>query len=189
MKNQIKFLACLITVAACFYGCSAKAQTNSNPNFLQSAQDFFTHNNTNFTFSDCTVELSTGYKQVNGANAANELYGQINLGASKNFDVMLNIQFSGLGSAINAAELGFGYAVVNNHAIKVQADILAGWDATKGYATGKPNQGSLVIEPRLSLKKKLTLNTFAETAFSLPIYTIGKMNTQPSIYVGAGFTF
>ncbi len=172
-------------------GCLAHAQTpppaNPATTFVGSVENYFTLINTNFTFSGVTLEMSSGYKQVTGANAASELYAQYNL--TDNFDVMGNFQFSGLGSAINAIEAGPGYAFINHSDLKLQADLLVGWDSTKGNTTGKAGQGALVIEPRLALKKKLTLNTYAETAVSLPQYTLGKMNTQPSFYIGVGFTY
>lgn len=184
-------LCLLLCVASLFYGCTkAYAQVDTNaPTFLQSAQEYFTANNTNFTFADCKLEVSAGYKQVNGANAASELYGQYNFGGGNNFDAMANLQFSGIGSAVNGAELGFGYALINNHAIKVQADLLAGYDATKASLAKVPQYGAVVVEPRLALKKKLTPNTYAETAFSFPVYSVGRVNTQPSIFVGVGFTY
>ena len=71
----------------------------------------------------------------------------------------------------------------------MQGDILAGWDSTKGTTVKGVNQGCVVVEPRVALKKKLSVNTYAETAVSVPFYSIGKVNTQPSIYVGVGFTY
>ena len=167
---------------------SVHAQSFTNDTFFTSAKNFFTVQNTNLTFAGVKLEVSTGYKQVNGANASSELYAQYNL--SDRRDAMANIQFSGLGSAINAFEGGIGYAIINSYDVKVQTDLLIGWDSTKGTViNGGPGQGALVIEPRLGLKKKLTSNTYAETAISLPFYSIGKPNTQPSFYIGAGFTY
>lgn len=175
-----------------FAGCIAHAQTTPPPanpatTFMSRVENYFTDINTNFTFAGVKLEMSSGYKQVTGANAASELYAQYNL--TDNFDVMGNLQFSGLGSAINSVEAGPGYALINHFDLKLQADILVGWDSTKGNTTGNDGQGALVIEPRLALKKKLTPNTFAETAISLPLYTIAKLNTQPSFYIGVGFTY
>lgn len=196
----MKFNKWTLGLAALLVGITAQAQ-NINTNapagvgngvagtFVNSAYYYFTSFNTNFNFDGVKLEMSSGYKQVNGANAANELYAQYDFGASSQFDVMANFQFSGLGSAVNAAEAGFGYALISHYDTKIQLDLLGGWDSTKGYTVNGVNQGAGVIEPRIELKKKLTPNTFASTAISLPEYTIGKFNTQPSFYVGLGFTY
>lgn len=190
MKKYSTLLKVLSIAAVVAMGSftHARAQALTAPtNFLGSVQSYLTSVNTNYTFAGVKLEASSGYKQVNGANAASEVYLQYDFNPS--YDAMLNCQFSGLGSAVNAVEGGFGYALINHFDTKVQADILAGWDSTKGNVVKGVNQGALVVEPRVALKKKLTDNTFAETALSLPIYTIGKINTQPSIYIGVGFTY
>jgi len=165
----------------------ATGPANPGTLFVDSVANYFTAINTNFTFAGTKLEMSSGYKQVNGVNASSELYAQFNVNDS--FDLMGNFQFSGIGSAINAVEGGLGYSVINHFDTKVQIDLLAGWDSTKGNTVKGVQQGALVIEPRIALKKKLTPNTYAETAISLPIYTIGQLNTQPSFYIGVGFTY
>lgn len=194
MKHQLRslllvagLLAALPLAAQTTITNPPVAVTQSPASFLGSVQSYLTDINTNYTFTNVTLEASTGYKQVNGANAASEMYLQYNFGGG--FDAMANFQFSGVGSAVNAAEAGVGYALINHFDTKVQADLLAGWDTTKGAVVKGSSQGAIVVEPRVALKKKLSLNTFAETAISLPVYTIGKLNTQPSIYIGVGFTY
>ncbi len=190
-RNSISTGILIVLVLGLIAGCVAHAQSaaavNPSATFVNSVENYFTSLNTNFTFSGVKLEMSSGYKQVTGANAASELYAQYNL--TDQMDVMGNLQFSGIGSAINAVEVGPGYALINHYDVKVQADLLIGWDSTKGDTSGQSGRGALVIEPRLALKKKLTLNTYAETAVSLPEYSIGKANTQPSFYIGVGFTY
>jgi hypothetical protein len=185
----MKKILTLIGVAALLATTTLSAQTNNpaNTTFLTTAQDYLTSINTNYTFTGVKLEVSTGYKQVNGVNAASEIYAQYDFAGG--FDVMLNGQFSGVGSAVNAAEAGVGYAIISHFDTKVQLDLLAGYDRTKGELVKGASQGAIVVEPRVALKKKLTANTFAETAISLPLYSSGKVNTQPSIYVGVGFTY
>jgi Flp pilus assembly pilin Flp len=192
-RNNLGLVAGLLAIAIIF-GCqparsqSAPSDAGTAPaTFVTSVQKYFTGINTNYTFDNVTLEMSTGYKQVNGVNASSELYAQYDVTPA--VDVMGNLQFSGIGSAINAAELGVGYAIIHHFDTKVQADLLCGWDATKSETLNGVRQGALVVEPRLALKKKLTPNTYAETAVSLPVYTIGKLNSQPSFYMGVGFTY
>ena len=179
----MKKLIALLAIAASLSLAAQAQTTTANPGttFVNSVENYFTSFNTNYTFTGVSLELSSGYKQVAGVNAASELYAQYDLGS---FDIAGNFQFSGVGSAINAAELGVGYAFISHYDTKVEASLLGGYDATKNNG-----QGSAVIEPRISLKKKLTTNTYAETAISLPVYFIGKVNTVPSFYIGVGFTY
>jgi len=191
MKNKstllkLSLFAGILAMGSITQASAQVAATNAPASFLGSVQGYLTDINTNYSFTNVTLEASTGYKQVNGANAASELYAQFDHG---NWDAMVNVQFSGVGSALNAAEAGGGYAFINHYDTKVQADILAGWDSTKGTTVKGVNQGCVVVEPRVALKKKLSVNTYAETAVSVPFYSIGKVNTQPSIYVGVGFTY
>jgi hypothetical protein len=191
-----KFVTILAITAICLASLAVRAQSTNGTttasatppsSFFSSAQQFFATFNTNYTFAGTKIEMSTGYKQVNGANASSELYAQYDLNPS--WDIAVNGQFSGLGSAVNAVEAGAGYALVNYYDTKLQLDVLGGWDSTKGRLINGSSSGTYVIEPRLSFKKKLTANTYAENAFSLPIYGVGKLNTQPSIYIGVGFTY
>lgn len=190
MKNKSMLNGLMVMLAiGVLGGCIAHAQEtnpgNPGTTFVNSVEQYFTDINTNYTFIGVKLELSSGYKQVTGANAASELYAQYNL--TENVDVMGNFQFSGVGSAVNAAEGGIGYALINHYDLKLQGDLLLGWDNTR--SDGQSWRDSFVIEPRLALKKKLTPNTYAETAVSLPFFTVGKMNTQPSFYIGVGFTY
>ncbi len=121
--------------------------------------------------------MDSGYAQVTGVNAASKLNLQYDIG---NFNLGTSLQFSGVGSAVNALEGQVGYAIITHYDTKVDIDLRAGYDDTTRGA---------VVEPVLALKKKLTPNTYAETAISFPIYTTGTFTKTPTIYVGVGFTF
>ncbi|MDE2100810.1 MAG: hypothetical protein KGL39_26425 [Patescibacteria group bacterium] len=177
MKKQLTFLAILAAVAAIF-SCSAKAQTNTPATFFTSAESYLTSFNTNYTFDGVTLEMSTGYKQVTGINAASFVDAQYNFANGLNIDA--SIQFSGVGSPINAFQAGIGYNVIKHYDCEVNAVVLAGYDDVKSAG---------VYEPGLTLKKKLTPNTFAELGISLPIYSTGSFNRNPTFRVGTGFTF
>jgi hypothetical protein len=186
MKNTIPIL---LAAALLLAGLTSNAQTNTltvtNPpalppavqSFATSVQQYFTDLNTNYTWTNVTVEVDTGYKQVTGANAASELYAQYDI---KSFDIIAGMQFSGVGSAINGVEIGGGYALISKYDTKLEAQLLFGYDN---------NRAAAEIEPRLALKKKLSLNTYAVTAVSLPMFSKGQFNSAPSVYIGAGATF
>jgi hypothetical protein len=178
MKKQIAFIAALAAIATIFACVSAHAQTNTPATFFTSAQSYLTEFNTNYTFSGVKLEMSTGYKQVTGVNAASFVDGQYNFANGLNIDA--SIQFSGVGSAINGAEAGIGYNVIQHYDCEVNAVLLGGYDNVRGDG---------VIEPGVTLKKKLTENTFAEIGMSLPVFFQGGFNSQPTFRVGTGFTF
>ena len=176
-----KLLPALCVLGALCVSLPAKAQTNevvTPQSFFTSAENYLTAFNTNYSFTDISLEISTGYKQVTGVNAASFLDGQydfangLNLGAS--------LQFSGVGSAINGAEAGLGYNLIRHFDTAVNAQLLAGYDDVR--ADG-------VIEPGLTIKKKMTPNTFMEIGVSLPVFFGGHFNSQPTFRVGTGFTF
>ena len=174
-KHIIKLLAIAARIAVSF---SVRAQTNTVPNFLQSLESYVTVLNTNFTFTNDTVDIETGYKQVTGANAAS--FATLDYYFAKSFEAQADIQFSGVGSAVNAGEIGIGYAVFNKYDTRITADVLAGYDDIKASAE---------IEPKLELKKKLTTNTFASVGISLPVFFKGGFNSQPTFWTGLGVTF
>lgn len=180
MKN-VKLKILLAAVALFVISISAQAQTNSvvtPQSFFTSAENYLTDFNTNYSFENISLEVSTGYKQVTGVNAASFLDAQfdfangLNLGAS--------LQFSGVGSAINGAEAGLGYNLIRHFDTAVNAQLLAGYDNVR-------REG--VIEPGLTIKKKMTPNTFMEIGMSLPIFFHEQFNSQPTFRVGTGFTF
>ena len=164
----------------CALAVSSPAQTNaptSVPSFLATSQSWLTSFNTNYTFTGVTFEFSTGYKQQVGVNAASFATVQYDI---NRFNLGADFQFSGVGSAVNQAEAQIGYAIIDHFDTRLEADLGVGYNAISASA---------VIEPELILKKKLTENTFAETGLSLPQFTKGSLNTSPSFWVGAGFTY
>jgi hypothetical protein len=184
ITNQTMNIMIKKTVAAAILAASVvtvHAQTNTitGPNFLQSAEAYFTSFNTNVdeNWTNVTLEASTGYKQVTGVNAAS--YVDVQYDISK-FNVGAVFQFSGVGSPINAMEAQFGYDLVEYFDTKLELDIRGGYDW---------NVRGAIVEPAVMLKKKLTSNTFAEIGVSMPIYSKGSFNQTPTFESGIGFTF
>ena len=174
--------ACLAATAILTTPAPVMAQTNdpavpTQQTFVQTAQLYLTSQNTNFDFND-TLEVATGYKQVNGANAASTLDVELNI--HTNINVGAALQFSGVGSPVNAFEAQGGYAVINRYDVKVEADLRAGYDW---------NVKAAVFEPGVFLKKKATPNTFFEIGVSLPVYTRGAFNRNPTFFAETGFTW
>ncbi len=176
----------LAAVAAIAFALSATAQDTSN--IIQSAESFFGSFNTNYTWYNVTLEMSSGYAQVAGVNAASKLDAQIDFGSAKQYDGGCSLQFSGIGSAVNAAEARLGYAVIQHYDTKAEAVLLAGYDSTALNASGQM-VGSAEAEPAIEFKKKPTPNTFAMLKVSLPVKFVGRFNTQPTIEAAVGFTY
>ena len=182
MKNKSTLLKVSLLAAILAMGSitQATAQTNTPTvsSFFTSAEQYLTSQNTNFSFANVTCEFSTGYKQVTGVNAASFVDGQydfsngLNLGAS--------LQFSGVGSPVNAAQASLGYNLIRQYDTALNAELLVGYDDYKASA---------VVEPAVTLKKKATANTFFEIGISLPVYTKGGFNSNPTFRIGTGFTF
>lgn len=156
---------------------SLHAQTSTN-SFLNSVENYVTEENTNFNWtSNSSIELSTGYKQITGENAASTLEGQYDI---SRFNVGLALQFSGIGSAFNEEEGQIGYAIYRNYDTVIDIDLRGGYDN---------NTKAEVIEPAIFLKKKMTTNTFMKTGVSLPIETKGTFKQDFVVFVETGFTF
>ncbi|MGH7940685.1 MAG: hypothetical protein ACREFR_06390, partial [Limisphaerales bacterium] len=85
-----------------------------------------------------------------------------------------------VGSAVNALEGGVGFDLVQHYDTALSFDVLGGYDW---------NQSAAEIDPRLCIKKKLTVNTFAETGIAFPFYLKRKFNQTPTFLVEGGFTF
>jgi hypothetical protein len=186
MKTLRSYLVAAATAAILFSEHALDAQITSN--IVQSAGLFFGSFNTNYTWTNCVLEMSSGYAQVTGVNAASKLDAQLDFGSAKQFDFGASLQFSGIGSVVNGAEARFGYAALEHYDTKVEAVLLAGYDATVANGQGVL-VGSAVVEPALEFKKKPTPNTFAMLKISLPVKFVGKFNTSPTIEAGVGFTY
>lgn len=170
--KKLVLMAALGTLVTVAYG-----QTNTPATFFTSVQDYFTSFNTNYKWSSEMFDAETGYKQVTGVNAAS--FATINYHIGDTVEAVGNIQYSGIGSAINGGEIGIGYAI-NHYDTRLTFDLLGGYDV---------NRGSGEVEPKLEAKKKLTVNTYASVGMSLPIFFKGGMNTQPTFWTGLGFSF
>ena len=176
MKNTLRLITAVAALLA--IGFTAQAQTNTPAgNIFGTIESYLTSFNTNYTWSGVTLEFDTGYAQVTGVNAASKLNLQYDIG---NFDLGTSLQFSGVGSAFNAYEGQIGYAVLNHYDTKIDVVLRAGYDDTVQSA---------VVEPGITLKKKLTENTFAETAITMPIYFHQQFVKTPTFYIGVGFTY
>ena len=134
--------------------------------------------NTNYTFTNNVFDVETGYKQVTGVNAAS--FATFDYYVTGDFEASATIQYSGVGSAINAGEVGIGYAIVNHYDTRLTLDLFGGYDNVR--ASGE-------IEPKIEIKKKLSVNTFASVGMSLPVFFKGGFNSQPTFWAGLGFTY
>ena len=82
---------------------------------------------------------------------------------------------------MDSVQGGVQYALIQYYSVKLQAGIDGGYDLDRNCA---------LIEPKLTIRSKLTPNTFAGVVLSLPIWTSGKpMNNIPDIGLEAGFTY
>ena len=167
----------LITIA--IIGLSAlavQAQTNI-PSFFQTAQGYLTSFNPSYTWTNVTVEASTGLKQITGSGATDVAQVQYDIGR---WNAGAVIGFEGVGSTVGTVQAQGGFAVVEYLDTKVDLDVQGGYSWYRA---------AYMVEPELAISKKLTANTFARIGFSIPLYSRGKQNRTPSFEVGAGFTF
>jgi hypothetical protein len=82
---------------------------------------------------------------------------------------------------VDSAEAGIGYTLITYYSVKLQAGVDGGYDLDRNTA---------LIEPKLTLRDKLTPNTFLGLSLSLPIWANGHaMNTVPDIGIETGFTY
>jgi hypothetical protein len=159
-------------------GLTARAQSS---NFLSSVESYATSFNTNYTWTNVSYEISTGYKQVTGQGAVNVLDAQWD--CWKGLNVGAEGQFSGVGSAVNGAEAQIGYAIVQHYDTKVDIDL------RMGMAENMQENKTGVFEPAVFLEKKQTLNTATKVGLSMPFYFRGKFNNTPTVYVEEVVTF
>ena len=156
----------------------APAPTNSIPNFLMQVQTWATSVNTNYDWTNASLQVESGYKQATGVGAASYVTLQYNF--ASRWNVGLSGQFYGVGSAFNQVELQGGYALYKNHDFKIEGNMLAGYDNTRS---------AFVVEPELKVVKMLTVNTYTVSAFSMPFFDKGKFNSSGEFKVGVGFFF
>jgi len=151
--------------------------TQTATSFFDSAASYLTTFNQDYTWTNVTLEASIGYKQVTGSGANSVLTVQYDIGR---FNVGSTMQFQGAGSAVGVLGAQVGYALIEHYDAKLDFDLQGGysWYQVAGY-----------IEPGLYVDKKLTSNTFARIGLSLPVYSKGTFNRNPSFEVSLGFTY
>jgi hypothetical protein len=182
MKLNIQNLNCQIFVAlVLIFASMAGAQTN-NPvlpqNFFQTAANYFTSANTNYTWTGNTLEVAAGADYMSSVNWANYLDAQYDLGR---FGIEAKMRNAGIAGTVDSAEAGVGYTLITYYSVKLEAAVDGGYDLDRNTA---------LIEPKLTLRDKLTPNTFLGLSISLPIWTSGQpINTVPNIGIETGFTY
>jgi hypothetical protein len=175
MKNKIKSAIGIAALTLAMVSFNAAAQTT---NLLTSVTSYFTSFNPAFGWTNVAYEFDTGYKQVIGQPAANAL--DVQRDFANGLDVGAEIEFDGVGSAVNSVEPEFGYAIFQHLDTKIDARLGAGYDF---------NFRAFKLEPNVTLKKKLTDNTYGFTRISFPFYAGSAFSRNPSIEVGVGGTF
>jgi hypothetical protein len=182
MKTKIQKLTFKTLVGlALLLSVGANAQTNilvPSQNFFQTAADYLTSANTNYTWTGNTLEVAAGADYMSSVNWANYLDAQYDIGR---FDIATKMRNAGIAGTVDSAEAGIGYTLISYYCVKLEAGIDGGYDLDRNTA---------LIEPKLTLRDKLTPNTFLGLSISLPIWANGRsMNTVPDIGIETGFTY
>ena len=178
MKKIIAVLSIATTVF------TASAQTNNtNPpsQFYSTAYAWATSDNTNLDISQLSYEISDGYVQPQGAGAVSETAIQYNLPNSR-WNLNGSIQYFGVGSAINGADIGGGYAAIRGSSIRCDVDLDFGYG--KSYSI---NQTRFEIRPKAFLEKLMTATTYTRTGLAFPLGFTGRNSAAPTVYVEIGF--
>jgi len=165
----------------------AQISTNSlspEQNFFQSVEAYFTSANTNYTWNGNALEIAAGADYMSSVNWANYLDAQYDFSSSSianHFALEAKMRNAGIAGTIDSVETGLQYTLISYYSVKLQAGLDGGYDLDRNTA---------LIEPKLTLRDKLTPNTFAGIVLSLPIWANGKpLNNVPDIGIEAGFTY
>jgi hypothetical protein len=210
MKTKIRKLSPKILLAAAaltlqyFNSSTASAQTTNSPtpsqvsppqNFFQSAEQYFTSANTNYNWAGDTFEVAAGADYMSSVNWANYLDAQYDFGSlaapepsgeggssfSSRLALEAKIRNAGIAGTVDSVEAGPELTFISYYSVKLEGGVCGGYDL---------DRGSAIIEPKLTLRDKLTPNTFAGVCLSLPIWINGKpLNNVPDIGLEAGFTY
>jgi hypothetical protein len=161
---------------------SILAQTNSlaspEQTFFQTAVNYFTSANTNYAWTGNTLEIAAGADYMSSVNWANYLDAQYDLGS---FAFEAKMRNAGIAGTVDSVQAGIQYTLIRYYSIKLEVGLDGGYDL---------DRNSAIFEPKLTLRAKLTPNTFAGVCLSLPILTNGKpINNVPDIGLEAGFTY
>jgi len=177
MKN--KTLKILIGVAAFGLATITTQAQNSTNSIFVSAEAYFTSFNPAFNWTtNSSWQIDTGYKQVINEPAADALDVQYNFAIRINASA--DLEFDGVGSSVNSITPEIGYAIFEDFDTVVDARLGAGYDF---------NLKAFKFEPNLTLKKKMTDNTFSFLRVALPYYAGSQFSRNPSIEAGFGITF
>lgn len=203
MKNKLTLLLTLIlpiaglAAFAPMKAAAQAAQTNSPTqsqvamppqNFFQTAEAYLTSANTNYTWAGNTLEIAAGADYMSSVNWANYLDAQYDFNSSSSSSTFWNrlaleakIRNAGIAGTVDSAEAGIQCTLISYYSVKLQAGVDGGYDLERRTA---------IVEPKLTLRDKLTPNTFAGVCLSLPIWTGGKpLNNVPDVGLEAGFTY
>ncbi len=153
------------------------AATNNLPDFLDQVAVWSTSFNTNYNWTNITVQIEDGYKQVAGSGATDYLRAQYNMGR---WGFNVSGEFLGVGSPFTGVSGGADYALVQKYDFKLEAGLDAGYDRT---------HQAFAIEPGVRAVKLLTANTYAVLGLSVPWFAKGRFDGNPRFVIGAGLTF
>ena len=178
-SNSLYLLVALAAICLLTTNMTARGQTNAPvQTFFETAEAYFTSANTNYSWASNTLEMAVGADYMSSVNWANYVDAQYDMGR---FGFEAKMRNAGIAGTVDSAEGGVGYALIEYDSVKLQAGIDGGYDLDRNAA---------LIEPKLTLRDKLTPNTFLGVAISLPIWTNGKpMNRVPDIGIETGFTY
>lgn len=183
LSNIFHHVAIISGVCLVAAGFTARAQlpsTNLPPeqSFFQSVGNYFTSANTNYTWASNTLEIAVGADYMSSVNWANYVEAQFDTGR---FDIDAKVRNAGIAGTVDSVQAGIGYSLIEFYSIKLEAAIDGGYDLDRNTA---------IFEPRLTLRDKLTSNTFLGISLSLPVWTNGKpINNVPDIGIETGFTY
>jgi hypothetical protein len=189
-KNQNSLFKTLLLLASVMLSHGARAQISTNSitpeqNFFQTAEQYLTSANTNYTWTNVTCEASVGADYMSSVQWANNLNLQYDTSSGNLYlnrvSVDGDLRNAGVAGTVESLEGGIHYTFVEYYSVKLQAGTHAGYDFFRN---------SVVIEPDLGINAKLTPNTFAGLRLSLPVWLRGKpINNIPDIRLQTGITF
>jgi hypothetical protein len=170
----MKTKSIIIGVLALALTITAQAQSN----ILDTAKGYFTSFNPAYCWTNVTLEFDTGYKQVVGQPAANAV--NIQYDFANRLEAAISFEFDSIGSPVNSVEPEIGYAVFRYEDTEVDTSVGFGWDF---------NYHAFKADPNVTLKKKLTDNTYSFLRMGFPYYAGSTFSRNPEFELGVGGTF
>jgi hypothetical protein len=185
MKNKLILLLALILILSSRAARCQSTALSPSQSFFQTAGQYLTSANTNYTWAGNSLEVAAGADYMSSVNWANYLDAQYDFSSAPSFANRLAIEAkmrnAGIAGTVDSAGAGLQYTLISYYSIKLQAGVEGGYDLERSSA---------MIEPKLTLRDKLTPNTFAGVCLSLPIWVKGRpLNNVPDIGLEAGFTY